>query len=298
MGEVVGRMIDLPNGADLQVDDGNYTRIHYSILEVLAVARLSTGEYRAILFLLRKTYGFNKKDDEISLSQWAEGTNTSKGNISNVLDTLVTKNVVYRKPGSKKAHYIYGFNKYVETWDKSIFEKVQSQSKRANKRYATAEQLCPGIKEVMPRHKESLCPGSTTIDNIDTLKDIPAPARKNGRTKPKKAERTPEEVERTEQQKAIMSAYGKALGYAIANYGQENAGAATLVKAGYSAEQVVWCYLLMKGEPFWRDKHLSLQKVAGQIGAKIAAFKPAQPAVDDDPQMSEYALWREEREQA
>ena len=106
----------------IQVEDGEYTRIHNTILEALAKARLSGSEFRCLLYLLRKTYGWNKKEDRISLSQWAEGTDTKRNHILGTLNSLVAKKIIYRT-GS----YIptYGFNKYVEEWqDTSVNSEI------------------------------------------------------------------------------------------------------------------------------------------------------------------------------
>ena len=40
-----------------------YTKIPNELLEVLYQVSLSNYEFRVFLFILRKTYGFNKKQD-------------------------------------------------------------------------------------------------------------------------------------------------------------------------------------------------------------------------------------------
>ncbi|GIV81691.1 MAG: hypothetical protein KatS3mg051_1045 [Anaerolineae bacterium] len=113
-------------GADIQIDDGNFVRLHNAILEVLAVARFTASEFRAVCFLLRKTYGYNKKSDELSLAQWAEGTNTDKGQIKRTIDSLIAKNVIRRSPSQRPYCHTYEFNKYMETWDERLFERNAS----------------------------------------------------------------------------------------------------------------------------------------------------------------------------
>jgi phage replication O-like protein O len=109
----------------IQVEDGEYTRIHNAILEALAKARLSGSEFRCVFYLLRKTYGWNKKEDKISLSQWAEGTDTKRNHVIATLNGLVEKKIMYRVDG-----YIptYGFNKHVEEW-----QEIGVNSDRGNR---------------------------------------------------------------------------------------------------------------------------------------------------------------------
>jgi phage replication O-like protein O len=102
-------------GKEIQVDDGDYTRIHNAILEALAKARLSGAEFRCVFFLLRKTYGWQKKEDKISLSQWETGTDTKRSHLVAILNGLIEKNIIYRRLDEGQVPY-FGFNKYLETW--------------------------------------------------------------------------------------------------------------------------------------------------------------------------------------
>lgn len=54
--------------ASPQTEDG-YTAIANEIMEALIAAELSGQEFRIALLVIRKTYGFKKKEDAISLSQ-------------------------------------------------------------------------------------------------------------------------------------------------------------------------------------------------------------------------------------
>lgn len=117
-------------GEDVQIEDGHYFPIHNAIMETLAVARFTATEFRALMFLLRKTYGYQKKEDAISLTQWAEGTNSDKGQIANVLAGLVRKQVIYCKLSdhARKGH-TWGFNKYFEQWDAALFERMEAKKR-------------------------------------------------------------------------------------------------------------------------------------------------------------------------
>lgn len=146
------------NGSDIQVEDGKFVRLHNLILDVLSEARFTASEFRVILFLLRKTYGYGKKEDDLSLSQWEEGTNTDRTQVSRTLADLIDKKVIYRINSPRKFCHRYGFNKYVETWDAAIFGRTEvrvtknldpevkiNNDQEVNK----PENLDPQVKEIL-----------------------------------------------------------------------------------------------------------------------------------------------------
>jgi len=100
--------------ANPQCEDG-YTRIANEILEHgLAKINLSAYEYRILAVLWRKTYGFGKTEDTISVTQFERATGIKRRHVKKTLDSLVTKNIVFKDRKS----YIstYGFNKDYESW--------------------------------------------------------------------------------------------------------------------------------------------------------------------------------------
>lgn len=111
-------------GAEIQVENGNWFKAHNVIFEQLAKLRLTGREASCLFFLLRMTYGHQVKENEISLSLWADGTAIDKRHVKNVLDGLVERRIIYRHDGSRGRGKttIYGFNKYFEQWQTS--EKV------------------------------------------------------------------------------------------------------------------------------------------------------------------------------
>ncbi len=68
--------------------ENGYTPIANEILEALIQREMSSQELRAVLFVIRKTYGFNKKSDFISLSQIA------KALWPRIPDTVPKKNLI------------------------------------------------------------------------------------------------------------------------------------------------------------------------------------------------------------
>ena len=104
---------------ELQVENGNYTRIVNRVIDELIKARLLGAEFAVCLFIIRKTYGFNKTSDEISLSQFQNGTNLSRPTVVKALQNLQKKNIIklMNTGNSKSCSNSWSFNKYYEKWE-------------------------------------------------------------------------------------------------------------------------------------------------------------------------------------
>jgi phage replication O-like protein O len=267
-------------GEEIQVENGDFARVHNAILEALGRARLTGSEFRCVLYLLRKTYGWGKKEDKISLSQWAEGTGMCRPNIVGILRELERKNVIYRSSDGSQIP-IYGFNKYIEQW-----QEIGVKTGRED-RFRKAEALSGEITVITPdntdqtvitehttsvitEHNSTVITEHTHKRQLKT-KDIFPHAEKKRADRKQKTELTDREKAEKERQKAIMSKYRETLGYPVPSEPRENKGAQMLAKNGYTADQVIECYLDMKRDKFWADKHISLQSVNGKIGAWHAA---------------------------
>lgn len=114
-----------------QLEDG-YTKIANGILESLSLTHLSPYEWQVIMTIFRKTYGFNKKSDWISLSQISEATGMKKSHASRSLGLLIKRKIV--TPGGKGA---FSINTDVSTWVKLP-------------RGVTSHHLPRGVKVVTP----------------------------------------------------------------------------------------------------------------------------------------------------
>jgi phage replication O-like protein O len=93
-------------------------------MDFLAAYRLPGEQMQCLLFVLRKTYGFNKKTDKISLSQFVNGTGINRPNVARAIKGLIDKNIIHVKKGGIKKDTIkvseYRFNKRYDTWKSSI----------------------------------------------------------------------------------------------------------------------------------------------------------------------------------
>lgn len=108
----------MTSGADIQLDKGGFTRVHNLILEQLAQADMGRNEFKCVMFLLRQTYGYQRKESQISMAEWAAATGLDRGNVGRALRNLVEWGVVLKtNTGNGRGHKsTYAFNKYFEQW--------------------------------------------------------------------------------------------------------------------------------------------------------------------------------------
>jgi phage replication O-like protein O len=100
---------------ELQIENGNYTRIVNKVLDELVKVGLLGSEYAICLFVIRKTYGFNKISDKISLTQFEKATNLSRPTIVKSLKKLV-KTCLLVKLKDENGINRWKFNKYYTNW--------------------------------------------------------------------------------------------------------------------------------------------------------------------------------------
>lgn len=98
-----------------QLENG-YCKIANELMEALSKYRIPGEQMQCLLFLLRKTYGYNKKSDRISNSQFVVGTGINKRNVKRAIDGLIEKRIVVKK--DNEFIPTYQFNKDYRLWQK------------------------------------------------------------------------------------------------------------------------------------------------------------------------------------
>ena len=153
--------------ANPQLQDG-YVKLANEILEALVRSNLSGTELAIILHLIRKTYGFNKKQDEISISQFLKAIPVTKPTLCKCLRNLQLVNIIklVKKGNSLKRSNLYEFNKNYETWQLVKKYKLVKVWKRTSK--GLDNQLVS-----KPLHtKYTLTKDTLTKDNRDRFNQI------------------------------------------------------------------------------------------------------------------------------
>lgn len=143
--------------ASPQTENG-YTAIANELLERLYHCPLNGSEFRVCLMVLRKTYGYKKKDDWISLTQFEKGTGLKRANICRTLKELVANKLLLKSGKTLR------FNKNYEQW---LVAKRLPSSQTGNKVVANR-----AIQVVAKRlhTKETLT--KENIQNIEALKKL------------------------------------------------------------------------------------------------------------------------------
>ena len=145
-----------------QREDGT-RQINSAVLNSLVKAKLPTAEMGIILTIISKTWGFNKKEDAISISQISEATGFTSRAIQKANKALVKKRILI--VGCSKRVYrgsplnLYMFNKHYDTWKIQDTKRVNSSTggelsgnKRVNSSTPTIETITIEKKEI---YKES-----------------------------------------------------------------------------------------------------------------------------------------------
>lgn len=116
------------------------------ILMALAGHKLGGTELSVVLCVIRKTWGWKKKEDWISLTQFEEITKRSRQAIINAINQLVKKNILVKKtvPGVKT---VYCFNKIFSSWDNQPVKKTVPVQKTST----TSKENCTSlVKKTRP----------------------------------------------------------------------------------------------------------------------------------------------------
>lgn len=108
--------------------ENGYTAISNELMDEMVRLRLSGSEWQIMMFVIRKTYGYNKKSDVIALSQFEKGCLLQHSLLCKRLKLLVSKRILV------KTGNVYCLNKYYNEW--VVSEQTvskQTVSKRAVK---------------------------------------------------------------------------------------------------------------------------------------------------------------------
>ncbi len=109
-----------------QVEDG-YTRIADELMDALCTADFTAREFRVVNFVIKQTYGWNRKSHRMSASFIAGGTGLHATDASKVLNGLIARKVIIRH-GSSRAPI--SLNKHFDQWEASKNSQKEAPVKR------------------------------------------------------------------------------------------------------------------------------------------------------------------------
>lgn len=100
--------------ANPQCENG-YTKIANEILEALSRAKLNGSEFRIMMHLLRKTYGYNRKEYTASLSKIGQDIGMNRISVKQTMDKLLVKRLTGVSQ-SANTPSTYWINKDYDAW--------------------------------------------------------------------------------------------------------------------------------------------------------------------------------------
>lgn len=106
------------------MESENFTKVPNEYLEEIACNRSFCAKTKVVMAILRKTAGWNKKEDWISLSQFEAMTGILKRNVCRTLDQLVEAKIILKSENK------YRINPNVKAWRE--FSKLRTNLKSEN----------------------------------------------------------------------------------------------------------------------------------------------------------------------
>jgi phage replication O-like protein O len=142
----------------LQIASGNKEN---DILSALLNAGLNGSEWDVVIFVIRKTYGFKKIWDKISLTQFVNAGTHTKQSYINAIKSLVVKKIILVKKTrlGKVPINTYSFNKQINIW--KVVKKIRLVKKNSQ---GSQKNLMQVVKKTL-HTKDTLTKETITKDN-------------------------------------------------------------------------------------------------------------------------------------
>ena len=142
--------------ANPQLSNG-YTKIANELLEAICRLNISGNEMRILLYIIRRTYGFNKSYSEISLSEISAAVEIRREHIQKALKKLSAKKIIeLRIHGGTKSQTISIVKNYeewvVESCASCLLQKSATVAENCNT--TVAEIGNSTFKEIFKEKKE------------------------------------------------------------------------------------------------------------------------------------------------
>ena len=117
----------MPDKGNPQIENG-YTKIANELLDALCKTKMPGTSRQIFNVILRRTYGFNRKKDSISLSQFSEMTGIERRNCLRTIKYLESMNII--KVDNKNFVSEYAINKDYKNW--KLLSRVTTVPKNSN----------------------------------------------------------------------------------------------------------------------------------------------------------------------
>ncbi|GED35054.1 replication protein [Brevibacillus centrosporus] len=98
-----------------QIEDG-YTRLANEILTHIMKASLNGTQFRIVMAVWRFTYGFQRKEHELSIGFIAQAIDASRGQVDRELSALIERNIITVVATGLRGSRVIRFNKNHSEW--------------------------------------------------------------------------------------------------------------------------------------------------------------------------------------
>lgn len=153
----------------LQKEDG-HTAINNEVLEQLVKQCLLGSEYQVIFLVLRKTWGWHKTEDTISLTQFELGTGLSRPTITKTIKNLISMKILVKRSILGRQEKAYKINKYYTQWLVNTTLLVKNNSKTSKAVLTNLVKRGLHTKE----KKENKRKETLNLDKIKAYKELKA----------------------------------------------------------------------------------------------------------------------------
>lgn len=137
--------------ASPQCEDG-YTRIANELLEAISKKRIPGQELRIVLTVIRKTYGFSKKSDQISYGQIAKATGIPRTRVIMHIKSLVSKKVLGSLNNGTRQPSTIWINKDYSQW---VDSPTKETGPKEETRVVPKKRLEPSLMIGVPQKKKN-----------------------------------------------------------------------------------------------------------------------------------------------
>lgn len=234
------------------------------------MADMDKCELGVVLFIVRKTLGYQKEWDKISLSQFMESTNMNKPSIHKGLQSALNRGIIERRQSKNSFEYrILEPRNGTEgepIYETGISEAVQKMNQNGSKN----EPIIGAESEPIITNGSKNEPKTVQKMNTQKKKEINIPSNEGSakRSTPLvpsgvngNHETTEEEKAIKERRAALKAAYVEVIGHENINHAQVGQGIKLLERAGCAPEQLKGCYRWLKLDPFWEFKPIAPQTI-------------------------------------
>ncbi len=123
--------------------ENGFTRVANELLDAMFNAHLSARQWAVCMALIRKTFGYNKTEDDIGLSQLAAMTKIAKSHVSTAINEMVARNIIHKRQGGYG--HILAINTQYSSWGKKAIT-ANMNDLAVSKAIPTLVKLVPAIK--------------------------------------------------------------------------------------------------------------------------------------------------------